>query len=94
MSDATALLSALRDYSDTIDRHFAILRERHEQLTSVWGPTRDLYEGTGAEAFAEAMARANARFEEMIDTGSLIQSTLKAKLEELGRYDSPNLPEI
>jgi uncharacterized protein YukE len=94
MSNATALLSALRDYSDAIDRHFSLLRERHENLINVWGPTRDLYQGAGADAFAEAMQRATARFQEMIEAEGQIQSILKTKIEDLSRYASPSLPEI
>jgi uncharacterized protein YukE len=93
MSETTGLLSALRDYSDAIDRHFAMLRERYEHLSGVWAPTRDLYQGAGAEAFAEAMQRATARFQEMIEAEGQIQTILKTKIADLGRYASPSLPD-
>jgi hypothetical protein len=86
--------SALRDYSEALDRHLVILREKHEQLTSYWGPTRDLYQGAGAEVFAEAMERANARFNHMTDSGGHIQSALRSRISDLEQFDSPTRPEL
>lgn len=94
MSDSSKLLVALRDYSDALDRHFVALREKHGQLSSFWGPTRELYQGAGAEVFAEAMERANSHFNEMIESGALIQTSLKTKITDLEQFDSPTRPEL
>lgn len=92
MSDATKLIAALASYSDALDKHFVLLREKHEQLRTYWGPTRDLYRGAGAEAFEEAMERANARFTEMIETGGHIQRMLKDRIRDLEQFDNPSAP--
>lgn len=90
MSDATRLLITLEEYSAALERHFSALREKHDHLVAHWGGCRDRYEGAGAEVFAQAMEHASARFREMIETGGFIQNTLKAKIEELRKFDAPS----
>jgi uncharacterized protein YukE len=92
MSDATRLLQGLREYATALARHLVLLRERRGLLEAAWIPARDVYQGQGADVFAEAFERANAMVNEYIATVEAIQPVLKDRIESLARFDSPTDP--
>lgn len=92
MTDAARLRVALQEYEEALRRHLDMLREKHDQLAALWVPTREVYLGSGAEVFAEAVERAQARFTHVNDSSSLILAALRARIEALSRFDSPDMP--
>lgn len=94
MSDATRLLRGLQDYEAALTRHLALLRERRSLLEAAWIPARDVYQGHGAEVFAEAFDRAGAMVDTYIATVEAIQPVLKNRIESLSRFDSPTDPSL
>jgi len=87
MTDARRLATGLAAYIAALERHFALLREQHGELTAVWGPTRESYQGTGADVFAAAFERADAEFRHYLDQGQRIVALLKERQEALERFD-------
>jgi hypothetical protein len=84
----TLLLTALRDYRLQLDEHLAALRERHEHLEYAWAGLRDIYEGEGAQMFAEAFESASARLSDYASRGAQISRQLEAKIEELHQFQA------
>jgi len=90
----TLLLTTLRDYRSQLDEHLTALRDRHEHLEKAWVRLRDVYEGEGAQMFAEAFDTAAARLVEYTSSGSQIARQLEAKIEELRQFESAGGTEI
>ena len=90
----TLLLTTLRDYRRQLDEHLTALRDRHEHLEKSWVRLRDVYEGEGAQMFAEAFDMAVARLADYTSSGSQIARQLEAKIEELRRFESAGGTEI
>ncbi len=90
----TPLLTTLRDYRRQLDEHLTALRDRHEQLEKAWVRLRDIYEGEGAQTFAEAFDMAAARLADYTSSGSHIARQLEAKIEELRQFESAGGTEI
>ena len=93
-TDARRLLAGLEDYAAALERHFAELRDRHASLEAAWLPTRETYQGTGAEVFADAFGQADARFNDYLDGGARILAMLNQKIAQLRRFDSPTDPDL
>ena len=92
MSDATRLLQGLREYAAALARHLVLLRERRRLLEAAWIPARDVYQGHGANVFADAFERANAMVNAYIAAVEAIQPVLKDRIESLSRFNSPTDP--
>lgn len=84
----TPLLSTLRDYRRQLDEHLTALRDRHEQLEQAWVRLRDIYEGEGAQMFAEAFDAASGRLADYTSRGSQISRQLEIKIDELRRFET------
>lgn len=89
MTDATRLLHGLEEYHAALTRQLVTLGEHHERLRAAWLTLRDVYEGTGADVFAEAWERADAGFQRYLTDGVRIQALLQRKVEALRAYDAP-----
>jgi uncharacterized protein YukE len=90
----TVLLTALRDYRRQLEEHLTALRDRHEHLERAWVRLRDIYEGEGAQVFAEAFDMAAARLADYTSSGSQIARQLESRIEELRQFESAGGPEI
>lgn len=88
MADAGKLLSCLEHYSGALERHGALLRERHADLEMAWRRLMDVYEGEAAELFAEAFASASARLAGYEDGVAAVTKSLAEKREELRRFQA------
>jgi len=86
-TDPRLLLAELDEYASTLERHFVELRDRHTVLRDTWLATSEVYRGTGAEVFADAFARADARFFDYLDRGHRILVILREKMEQLRLFD-------
>jgi len=84
----TPLAVALREYREQLERHLAALRDRHQQLQAAWLRLRDIYEGEGAEVFAQAFETASAHLDEYATRGLEITQQLERKIEELRRFQA------
>lgn len=84
----TLLLTTLRDYRRQLDEHLTALRDRHEHLEQAWVRLRDIYEGEGAQMFAEAFDMAAARLADYTSSGAQIARQLEVKIEELRQFES------
>ena len=84
----TRLLVTLEDYQQQLETHLSNLRERHRQLDLAWMRLREIYEGEGAEIFAQAVGAASARLAEYSEHGTTIASVLRAKVEELRHFEA------
>lgn len=84
----TRLAATLTDYSKQLDLHLVNLRERHQQLEIAWFRLRDVYEGEGAQVFAEAFEVASAQLAEYSQQGVEVARHLQIKLEELRGFQS------
>lgn len=84
----TVLLSTLERYAQQLERHLATLRARHQELEAAWGRLRDVYEGEGAEMFAEAFTTASGRLAEYASEGAIIEKQLQAKIADLRAFHS------
>jgi uncharacterized protein YukE len=85
----TPLLVALGEYRSQLEQHLAALRERHQQLQTVWLRLREIYEGEGAEVFSEAFETASRRLEDYADGGQDIARQLERKIDELRHFQAP-----
>jgi hypothetical protein len=90
----TALLTTLRDYRKRLDEHLTALRERHERLEHAWVRLRDIYEGEGAQVFAEAFDSASGRLADYTGCGARIARQLEIKLEELRHFEAAGGPQL
>ncbi len=90
----TALLSTLRDYRRQLEEHLTALRDRHEHLEKAWVRLRDIYEGEGAQVFAEAFDMAGARLAEYTSRGSQIARQLETRIEELRQFEAAGGAEL
>ena len=86
-SDPRLLLAGLQEYSQALEIHFVELRERHAKLYSAWWSTSEVYQGTGAEVFAEAFMQADARFKDYLERGAQILVMLRDQMERLRQFD-------
>ena len=84
----TRLVAALEEYSIQLQTHLSALSERHAQLQSAWGRLREIYEGEGAQVFAEAFESASTRLKEYSERGAGITRELQAKIEDLRRFQA------
>lgn len=92
MVDTSQLLNSLEDYKSALDRHYAVLRERHAALHRAWTALADVYDGEAARDFAEAYEQADAKFRAYLESGEMIQAQLDRKIADLRRFDSRNVP--
>ena len=70
MTDTKILLEHLQEYSKQLSAHLLVLEERHETLGAAWAALREVYEGTGAEVFAEAFEAASGRLRDYSTAGA------------------------
>ena len=84
----TALLTTLRDYRKQLEEHLTALRDRHERLEHAWVRLRDIYEGEGAQVFAEAFEMASGRLADYTSCGARIARQLEVKIEELRHFEA------
>ena len=89
----TQLQSCLDEYARELQSHLVSLRERHQNLEFAWIRLRDIYEGEGAEVFAEAFETASARLADYVRDGAEVARLLEAKIEELRQFNAPR-PEL
>lgn len=92
MSDATRLLRGLEEYIVALERHVAILREQGHLLETTWYQTRDIYQGHGAEVFADAFGRAGQMLTAYQEAAQAILPILRDRIESLRRFDNPADP--
>jgi uncharacterized protein YukE len=90
MADAQRLKQGLSDYLNALDRQLALLREHGDRLDRSWAMTRAVYQGQGAEHFAEAFARAKAVLNAYQEAGETILPIMRGRLEALEQYDNPD----
>ena len=90
----TVLLTTLRDYRRQLEEHLTALRDRHEHLERAWVRLRDVYEGEGAQVFAEAFDTAAARLADYTSSGAQIARQLETKIEELRQFEAAGGTEI
>ncbi len=84
----TVLLTTLRDYRRRLEEHLTALRDRHQRLEYAWVRLRDIYEGEGAQVFAEAFDMASGRLADYASGGARIAGQLDLKLEELRHFET------
>jgi hypothetical protein len=90
MANETALLIHLEEYSKRFQRHLQTLQECHARLEIVWSRLHEIYEGEGAEMFAEVFEAASHRLREYAAEGAQISLLLERKIEELRVVNSPH----
>jgi uncharacterized protein YukE len=84
----TRLVAVLEQYAGQLETHLSALNDRHTQLQLAWGRLREIYEGEGAQVFAEAFESASARLKEYSERGAQIRHELQAKIEDLRRFQA------
>lgn len=84
----SALLIALGEYSTELERHLAVLRDRHQELQTAWARLREIYEGEGAQVFSEAFKAASARLADYGDQSGHIAAQLQTKIDELRAFEA------
>lgn len=89
----TVLLATLERYAQQLEHHMATLRGRHQELEAAWMRLRGVYEGEGAEMFAEAFESASARLADYASQGALIERQLQAKTADLRLFEAAD-PEL
>lgn len=94
MTDATRLALGLEDYAAALERHHARLRDEGAALETAWFRLRDVYEGHGAEVFAQAFERARQMIAAYADAAAAIQPLLRERLDALHRFDAPDAPPL
>ena len=90
MTDTKILLEHLQEYSKQLSGHLLVLEERHETLGAAWAALREVYEGTGAEVFAEAFEAASGRLRDYATAGAEISRLLAREVEKLRVIDVVN----
>lgn len=94
MTDATRLARGLEDYLEALDRHQARLRDEGAALEAAWIRLRDLYQGTGAEMFAQAFERSRQMMAAYAEATAAILPILRNRLDALHQFDAPNAPSL
>jgi len=83
----SALLTTLEEYAQELEIHLALLREKRQNLETVWLRLRDIYEGEAAEAFAEAFETAGSRLTEYNEMSDAVSRRLREKIADLRRFE-------
>ena len=92
--DATLLRSGLTEYASALARQLDEMREQRERLSSCWLHTRSVYQGQGAEIFADRFDRSMTTLKNYITGLEHMLPILRDRLEALEKFDSGSAPEI
>lgn len=90
----TSLLITLEEYAKQLETHLGLLRERRQELETVWFRLRDIYEGEAAQAFTEAFETANTRLAEYSELSDAVSRRLREKIADLRRFEREQDPAL
>lgn len=91
--DATRLRNGLSEYVTALDRQLFEMREQRNRLEATWQRTRDVYQGSGAEAFGDAFDRAMRMLQSYVEMLELVTPILRTRIEALDSFDSAVNPQ-
>jgi len=89
MTNVTVLLSGLKQYHDSLDRHLADLKSKHQELENSWHRFSEVYEGDAAEQFRANWLRTEGNFNEYIEQTQKISKMLDERIKDLEILDKP-----
>ena len=92
--DAHRLRLGLTDYLEALRQQSAIMRDEGERLKTVWGHTREVYQGRGAEEFREAYERSARMQADYLAVLDQMIPVIEARLAALDQFDSPDSPQV
>ena len=90
MTDVTRLRAMLDDYSEALGAHTEVVREEFDALERAWVALSEVYEGTGAEAFAEVFRTSANRMRNYESDATALLNFFKNRLVHLQRFDTPS----
>lgn len=88
--DAHRLRLGLTDYLEALRHQSADMREEGERLKAVWGHTREVYQGRGAEEFREAYERSARMLADYLAVLNRMIPVIEQRLAALEQFDSPD----
>jgi uncharacterized protein YukE len=88
MSDATRVLDGLRAYVNALEAQLIHLRDDGQRLQAAWSAARAVYQGHGAEVFAEGFERAQRSADKYAEGAEQVLPLLRERIAALERYDS------
>ncbi len=89
MADATRLLSGLRAYRDSLDRHARSLQREYQQLNGRWRALQRVYEGRAAKEFHAHWGRTDQVFSDYLAASQRVRRLLDERISALERLDRP-----
>lgn len=92
--DASVLHHGLTEYVNALRRQLSDMREQGERMAAIWGRTREVYQGRGAEDFRDAYERSARMLEHYVAALEVMTPILEERLRSLGRFDSGADPRI
>jgi uncharacterized protein YukE len=89
MTNATALLTGLEQYNDSLKRHLADLDSKYSEVENSWHRFSEVYEGDAADQFRANWLRTVANFQEYIKQTQKISKMLDERIETLRIANQP-----
>lgn len=89
MTDVTGLVTRLRDYQATLDRHQADVAACRDRLERALVRLANVYDGVAAREFAAHWARTVSQLQGYHDGTRAIAAVLAARLDFLEEADRP-----
>lgn len=90
MTDVSRLRGMLDDYSEALRTHVTVVREEFDMLERTWVALSEVYQGAGAEAFADVFQTSANRMRHYELDATALLGFLKDRVEYLRRFDAPS----
>ena len=83
MADNQVLLNGLREYRDSIKKHFAQLQGGFDAVSLEWKRLETVYHGDAADEFRGLWMRTGSSFQEYLDRTQAILQVLDERISAL-----------
>lgn len=94
MTDATRLARGLEEFIGALERQQGRLRDEGAALDAAWIRLRDVYQGHGAEVFAQAFERARQMIAAYSAMANAVVPLLRERSDALQRFDASDAPPL
>ncbi len=72
----------------SFERHLGKLKDETAEVQAIWQNLREVYQGRGADTFAEALSRTRQMTDAYMEVGDVLLPRIRNRIEDLRRFDS------
>lgn len=83
INDQRALLRGLQDYKASLDKHFASLKQEHQQLEGRWRAFNAVAQGDSMKQFRSVWQRSQANLKDYQNQSDKIKPLLEERIQAL-----------